>query len=127
MILEMITTVTFDSSAWIEYFAGTAKGNIVKKYIDENVNILTPSICLMEIKDKYIREGHEFQEQIDFICNISSIVDITKEISLKAADIQNQFNLYSIDAIIYALSQIKKSSLLTCEKDFMGLKNIELL
>lgn len=119
--------MTFDSSAWIEYFAGTAKGKIVKKYIDENVNILTPSICLMEIKDKYIREGHKFQEQIDFICNISLIVDITKEISLKAADIQNQFNLYSIDAIIYALSQIKKSSLLTCEKDFMDLKNVELL
>lgn len=120
-------TVTFDSSAWIEYFAGTEKGKIVKKYIDENVNILTPSICLMEIKDKYIREDHKFQEQIDFICNISLIVDITKEISLKAAAIQNQFNLYSIDAIIYALSQIKKSSLLTCEQDFMGLKNVKLL
>ena len=123
----MSTTVTFDSSAWIEYFAGTSKGKTLKKYIDENVNILTPSICLMEIKDKYIREGHKFQEQIEFICNISSIVDITKEISLKAADFQNQFDLYSIDAIIYALSQIKKSSLLTCEQDFMGLKNIELL
>ena len=69
----MNTTVTFDSSAWIEYFAGSSKGKIVKEYIDENANIFTPSICLMEIKNKYIREGHKFQEQIEFICNISSI------------------------------------------------------
>lgn len=123
----MITTVTFDSSAWIEYFAGTPKGKIVKKYIDENANIFTPSICLMEIKNKYIREGHKFQEQIEFICNISSIIDISKEIALKGADIKNQFNLYTIDAIIYALSQIKKSILLTSDHHFKDLKNIEVL
>lgn len=120
-------TVTFDSSAWIEYFAGTLKGRIVKSYIDKNVNILTPSICLMEIKNKYMREGHRFQEQIEFISNISSIIDISKEIALKGADIKKQFNLYSIDAIVYASSQIKKSILLTGDHHFKNLKGIEIL
>jgi len=123
----MSTTVTFDSSAWIEYFAGTSKGKIVKKYIDENANIFTPSICLMEIKNKYKREGYKFQEQIEFICNISSIIDISKEIALNGADIKNQYNLYTIDAIIYASSQIKKSILLTSDHHFKDLKNVELL
>jgi predicted nucleic acid-binding protein len=117
----------FDSSAWIEYFAGTTKGENVKKYIDENANIFTPSICLMEIKNKYVREGHKFQDQIEFICNISSIIDITKEIALKGADIKKQFNLYAIDAIIYASSQIKKSILLTGDHHFKDFKNVELL
>lgn len=123
----MSMTVTFDSSAWIEYFAGTLKGRIVKSYIDKNVNILTPSICLMEIKNKYMREGHRFQEQIEFISNISSIIDISKEIALKGADIKKQFNLYSIDAIVYASSQIKKSILLTGDHHFKNLKGIEIL
>jgi len=123
----MSTTVTFDSSAWIEYFAGTSKGKIVKKYIDENANIFTPSICLMEIKNKYIREGHKFQEQIEFICNISSVIDISKEIALKGADIKTKFYLYTIDAIIFASSQIKKSVLLTSDHHFKDLKDIELL
>ena len=123
----MSTTVTFDSSAWIEYFAGTSKGKIVKKYIDENANIFTPSICLMEIKNKYIREGHKFQEQIEFICNISSVIDISKEIALKGADIKTKFNLYTIDAIIFTSSQIKKSVLLTSDHHFKDLKDIELL
>lgn len=123
----MSTTVTIDSSAWIEYFAGTLKGEIVKKYIDENTNIFTPSICLMEIKNKYMREEHKFQDQIEFICNISSIIDINKEIALNGAEIKSKFNLYTIDAIIYASSQIKKSILLTCDHHFKDLKNVEIL
>jgi len=123
----MNTTATFDSSAWIEYFAGTSKGQNVKKYIEENANIFTPSICLMEIKNKYMREGHKFQEQIEFICNISSVIDISKEIALKGADFKKQFNLYTIDAIIYASSQTKKSILITGDHHFKGLKNVELL
>jgi len=123
----MSTTVTIDSGAWIEYFAGTSKGKIVKKHIDENANIFTPSICLMEIKNKYMREGHKFQDQIEFICNISSIIDLSKEIALKGADIKSQFNLYTIDAIIYASSQIKKTTLLTSDHHFKDLKNVEVL
>jgi predicted nucleic acid-binding protein len=123
----MNTTVTFDSGAWIEYFAGTLKGKNVKKYIDENTNIFTPSICLLEIKNKYMREGHKYQDQIEFICNISSTIDLSKEIALKGADIKFQFNLYTIDAIVYASAQIKKSTLLTTDHHFKDLKNVELL
>lgn len=123
----MNTIVTFDSSAWIEYFAGTSKGKKVKKYIDENANIFTPSICLMEIKNKYIREGHKYQERIEYICNISSVIDITKEIALQAADIKNKFDLYTVDALIYAASESKKSILLTGDHHFKNLKNVEIL
>ena len=123
----MNTIVTFDSSAWIEYFAGTSKGKKVKKYIDENANIFTPSICLMEIKNKYIREGHKYQERIEYICNISSVIDITKEIALKGADIKNQFNLYTVDAIIYAASQMNRTIFLTGDHHFKNLKNVEIL
>jgi len=119
--------VTFDSSAWIEYFAGSTKGKKVKKYIDENANILTPSICLMEIKNKYIREGHKFQNRIEFICNISTIVDITEEVALMGAEIKNKYNLYTVDATIYAASQLKKSILLTGDHHFESLSNVELL
>lgn len=119
--------VTFDSSAWIEYFAGSSKGKNVKKYIDENANIFTPSICLMEIKNKYIREGHKFQSRIEFICNISTIVDITKEVALMGAEIKNKHNLYTVDAVIYATSQLKKSTLLTGDHHFKALHSVELL
>ena len=86
----MNMTVTFDSSAWIEYFAGSKKGKKIKKYIEKGENIFTPSICLMEIKNKYQREGYPYQEQIYLICNISSIIEISKEIELEADEIKNK-------------------------------------
>jgi predicted nucleic acid-binding protein len=119
--------VTFDSSAWIEYFAGTTKGRKVKKYIDENANIFTPSICLMEIKNKYLREGYKYKDRIEFISNISSIIDINKEIALRGAEIKNKYDLYTVDAVIYAASKLKKSILITGDHHFEKLKDVEII
>ena len=123
----MNMTAIFDSSAWIEYFAGSKKGKIVKEFLDKNENIFTLSICLMEIKNKYVREGHEFQDQIDFICDVSTIIDINKDIALKGAEIKQKYKLYTVDALIYAVSQLKKAILLTGDHHFKDLKNVKLL
>ena len=123
----MNMTVTFDSSAWIEYFAGSKKGKNVKKIVDSAENIITPSICLMEIKNKYLRDGHEFQDRIDFICSISLIIDIDKDIAVKGADIKNIHKLYTVDALIYSAAQLQKSTLLTGDSHFKDLKDVELL
>ena len=120
-------TVTFDSSAWIEYFAGTTKGKQVKHYMDKHANICTPSICLLEIKNKYLREGHTYQERIDFICRMSSIIDITGEIALQGADIKQEHDLYTVDALIYATSQLQNSVLLTGDHHFAHCQHVELL
>ncbi|MBU1941289.1 MAG: type II toxin-antitoxin system VapC family toxin [Candidatus Thermoplasmatota archaeon] len=120
-------TVTFDSSAWIEYFAGTQKGKLVEKMLNQNQPILTPSICLMEIKHKYLREEHPFKDRLDFICSTSTIVDITKDIALIAADIKKQYKLYTIDAVIYATAQKHKSLLLTGDHHFAELPNVNLI
>ncbi len=81
----------------------------------------------MDIKNKYLREGHQYQERIEFISNISTIIDITKEISLLGAEIKNKYQLYTIDAVIYATSESKKSILLTGDHHFKKLKNVEIL
>ena len=120
-------TVIFDSSAWIEYFAGSKKGKKVKEFLDKNENVLTLSVCLMEIKNKYIGEGHEFENQINFICSVSSIIDINKEIALKGAEIKQKYKLYTVDALIYAAAQLQKATLLTGDHHFKDLKNVKML
>jgi len=120
-------TVTFDSSAWIEYFAGAKKGKIIKKIVDGIENIATPSICLMEIKNKYLRDGHEFQDRIDFICSRSLIINIDKDIAMNGADIKNIHKLYTVDSLIYSAAQLQKSTLLTGDSHFKDLKGVELL
>jgi predicted nucleic acid-binding protein len=120
-------TVTFDTSAWIEYFAGTDLGRNVKKYVDSMDIIYTPTIDLLEIKNKYEREKKKWKSRIDFICGRSTIVDIDREIALLAADMKKDFGLYSIDAIIYATARLQKSKLLTKDGHFEGLKDVIML
>ncbi len=119
--------VIFDSSAWIEYFAGSKKGKKVKEFLDKNENILTLSVCLMEIKNKYMQDEHEFKDQIDFICNMSLIIDINKEIALKGAETKQKYKLYTVDALIYAAAQLQKAILLTGDRHFKDLKNVKML
>lgn len=123
----MNMTVTFDSSAWIEYFAGTKLGFKVKDIIDREDLIYTPSIGLLEIKHKYQRENKKWKNRIEFICDRSLIIDLNSEISLFAADFKNKFSLYSIDAIIYASAQKMKSKLVTKDNHFKNLKDVYML
>jgi len=120
-------TVTFDSSAWIEYFAGTGIGIKVKEFLENNELIYTPSICLLEIKNKYLRENKKWKKRIDFITDRSIIIDLDSEISLLGADIKNKHSLYSIDAIIYSSAQKHKSQLLTLDKHFQELQAVIML
>lgn len=120
-------TVTFDTSAWIEYFSGSDLGRIVKGYIDGSETVFTQAIDLLEIKNKYQRENRRWKSRIDFICERSVIVDLNINLALLAADMKNKYGLYSIDAIIYATAQTMKSKLITKDKHFKDLKDVILL
>jgi predicted nucleic acid-binding protein len=126
-IYGMNMTVTFDSSAWIEYFSGSKKGKIVKQILEGKEHIFTPSICLMEIKNKYLQEGQKFQDRIDFICKNSSIIDINQEVALIAAGIKKTYKLYTVDALVYTIAKQQQSTLLTGDAHFKDLENVKLL
>ena len=116
--------IVFDSYAWLEYFAGSEKGKIVKKIIESNDEILTPSVCISEIKRKYMREKKEYTSRIKFITTRSKIVKIDLDISLLAADLSYKRKLYMIDAIVYACALFIKSDLLTGDQHFKGMDKI---
>ena len=123
----MNMNVTFDSSAWIEYFSGSELGQIVRSYIDEENVIYTSSISLMEIKSKYQREKMHWNDIIKFIIDSSIIVEIDDTLALAAADFRTKSKLHSMDAIIYATSSLTKSKLITKDAHFKPLKNVIML
>ena len=117
----------FDSSAWIEYFAGTELGLNVKHHIEGSESIFTPSIALLEIKNKYMQEKRRWQKRIEFISQRSTIVNLDDQIALLGADMKQRYGLYAIDAVVYASSSMTKSKLLTKDHHFKGLKDVVLL
>ena len=120
-------TATFDSSAWIEYFAGTKEGKCIKNIVESDEIVYTPAICLFEVKGKYMREKHEYKSRIEFICSRSDIVDIDKDISLNGSDLKIKYGLYSVDALIYAVAQSENSILITKDHHFQGLDKVKVV
>lgn len=120
-------SITFDSWAWIEYFAGTKLGDVAEKYIDSDIQIYTPAVCFMEIKNKFVHEGKPYEEYILFMEERSSIVEINKDIALAAATLKSSEGLHSIDALIYACAKKMKTDLLSGDPHFEKKKNVEFL
>lgn len=114
--------VVFDTSAWIEYFEGSKKGQIVRGKIDSAAEIFTPSVCLAEIKLKYAREKPGLAEQrLGFVLGRSAIVDLSRDIALLSADNKLKNKLYLIDSIIYSTAQFLKEDLLTSDVELQNL------
>ncbi|HLD37116.1 MAG TPA: type II toxin-antitoxin system VapC family toxin [Candidatus Nanoarchaeia archaeon] len=119
--------IVFDSYAWIEYFSGSDKGNIVKNIIESKDEILTPAICIAEIKRKYIKEKKEHEPRLKFIILRSKVIKIDLNIALMAASLSEKHKLYIIDALIYASALAVNSELLTGDQHFKGLGKIKFL
>ena len=81
----MTMTVMFDSSAWIEYFSGSKLGTIAKGYVDSTETIFTSVISVLEIKNKYQREGKKWKSRssvlnVRYKCNKGPFLTIYVEI-----------------------------------------------
>ncbi len=117
----------FDSFAWVEYFAGSERGGEVRKILDNSEVVYTPAVCLTEIKAKYLREGRDPRDRLEFIAARSAILPIDKEIALNAGEVKNNHKLHTIDALIYASALSKKCEVVTGDTHFKGLSNVILI
>lgn len=120
-------TVTFDSSAWIEYFAGTDAGRIARSYIESDDLIYTSVLSLFEVKSKYKREGKRWRKRLDFMADQSILVDVDADIALKAADIRAKIGIHSMDALILATTRKNGTTLLTKDRDFEGFRDVKMI
>ncbi len=120
-------TVTFDSNIWIEYFAGTKKGEKAREIIKSNEQINTSALSIMEIKTKFEKEGHDYRNRLDCIYSRSRIVPLDKNIAELAASMRIKYKLHTADAIMYATAQIERTTLLSEDNDFKNVPNVEKL
>ncbi|MEK6923869.1 MAG: PIN domain-containing protein [Candidatus Micrarchaeota archaeon] len=119
-------TVTFDTWAWLEYFAASKRSERVKQVVEASDEICTSAISLLEIKAKFAREKQPYDEFLAFVCRRSRIVDVDKGIALDAAG-HCERGLHTVDAVIYATAQSVRSTLLTGDVHFKGLPGVEML
>lgn len=119
--------IVFDTYAWIEYFLGSEKGKVVKKYIESTEEIAISSLCIAELKIKYHIEHLNSEDRIKFVVSRCVIIDVDKEIALLAAEQRLKHKLYLIDAVMYATALKFKTKLLTGDKHFQKLELVEFM
>jgi predicted nucleic acid-binding protein len=85
---------------------------------------------LAELSDKYHREGWKFwEEDLEFILAKTEIIDLTKEIAIKAGETKKMMrnshpNFGLADAIIYETAQNVNAPVLTGDEHFKDVENV---
>ncbi|MBX3044825.1 MAG: type II toxin-antitoxin system VapC family toxin [Candidatus Kapabacteria bacterium] len=118
--------IILDSSAWLEYFAGTKNGDIFAEFAEDFENLLVPSICIFEVYKRILiqRDENSANMAIEFMKN-GNVVDINAEIAVISAQLSFKLKLPMADSLIYATGQIFKSKIITQDSDFIGLDNVD--
>jgi len=121
-----------DSYSWIEYFRGSKAGEKAKRFIEER-EAATATITLAELREKYIREGWTyFEDDLLFITSSTILVNLTKDIALKAGEINAAMKEKvkgwgMADSIILATAQEANARIITGDKHFKTIKQAILI
>lgn len=123
--------ILFDTYAWVEYFRGSAKGEKVHKFLKKE-EILTPSIVLVELSCKAFKEDWNFVKCLEFIKTKSLIVDLNEELIINIGKVYCEMRKkkphFSLpDSIILCTAITEKAKILTGDKHFKGMREVEFL
>lgn len=117
-----------DSSAWVSYFYGESSD--ARNVIESKDVIFTSVLSLFEVRRKMLREKHstkDTERAMNFIKDRSIIVDVTETQAERASEVSIEKRLHTIDALIYTSADDVKATLITCDSDFNGLENVEVI
>jgi predicted nucleic acid-binding protein len=119
-----------DSYAWIEYFIGSKKGEILKKlFLEEKNKFFTISCCLAEIKGWAIKNNQDFDNLLTIIRANSEILNLNENDWISAGEEraeqrikQKDFGL--IDSAILIKQKQMNCKIITGDLHFKSFKNI---
>ena len=122
-----------DSYAWVEYFMGSQKGEVLKKlFLDEKNRFAAVECCLAEIQSWALKNKQDFNNLFKIIRANSTILPLTEHDWIDAGkerfeqrETQKDFGL--IDAVILIQQMEFNSFIVTGDKHFKGKENIAFL
>lgn len=121
----------FDTSAWIEFFIKSEKGEIVKMYLEIEECFIS-IVTIAEISNWVMKENLDGKELVEFVISSTKILGINPEISFLAGELN--FKRKKIvkkwgvmDSFILATSLFYNLNILTKDSYFSDLENVQIL
>lgn len=115
-----------DSSAWLEYFAGTKNAENFAKAIEDTKNLIVPTIILYEVFRKILTEKDE-NTALRVIAHMKQgrVAELDISLALTAAKLSKEHGLPMADSIILATARASGAILWTQDADFKGIEGIK--
>ena len=114
-----------DSSGWIEYLSGGTNAGFFGEPIEDEENLLVPTLSLFEVYRHLLRHlGRD--EALNVIASMrqGSIVELDDRLALDAAELSVSTTLALADSIVLAVARARDAVLWTQDADFEGLENV---
>jgi len=129
-----VAKIVADAHAWIELFAGTSKGALAKKIMEQAETVITPDTVLAEVARKYLRDGmgeETARSRLSTIMEASEPAHIDDEVAISASNAYFQLEEKAVneglskpslfDALVLAMARRNGAKVLTCNAHFEGL------
>ncbi len=114
-----------DSSAWLEFLADSERADLYEEPILDTRRLLVPVICLYEVFRVMARQRSE-AEALEAVAAMQqgTVIDLSAELALRAAQLSLEFSLPMADATILATTYSEQAELWTQDSDFEGLPGV---
>lgn len=110
-----------DSSAWLEYLSGSARGKHFAPAIENAAHLVVPVLSIYEVFKKVRRErGDRDALQVAALMQSGQVVDVDASLCLEAA----LLDLPLADSFMYATAQRHQATLWTQDAEFEGLDGV---
>ncbi len=117
-----------DTFAWIEYFAGSARAEKARPYIEKG-DAITPALVVAEFTDKYAREGIDPKERLKFIRAKTAIAPLDDDIAeaagrISAARRSRVSGWGMADSCVLATARARGAKVVTGDNHFKDLDDV---
>ena len=110
-----------DSSAWLEYLAGTDRAELFAEAIEDTDRLIVPAISIYEVYKKVLRDkGEDIAAQVFGVMSLGKIIELDATLALESA----RLPLPMADSIIYATALRHDAVLWTQDAHFEGVKGV---
>lgn len=120
-----------DTSAWVEFFIGSAKGRRVKEVLDKD-DCYTSIVSLAEVANWALREDRDALSLVNNIKQLSNLMELDEDIAILAGKLNFERKKINkkwglLDSFVLASGAIYGLKILTKDNDFKDVPDVEML
>ena len=117
-----------DTSAWIEFLTRSAVGVALAAELPDRTSWLVPTMAQLELAKWLTREiGEDKADHVITFTETCVVPELDTAIALSAAELCARYKLATADAIVYATALPHGAGLMTCDRHFQDLPNVQFI